>query len=125
MNSLCILINLHLKSNNLSRNNLAQLLGYKNIPEGLRNLEAYCLTLKDTNNIAKKLPEVLNISANEFENAVFDVQSKIDDKNKNTFLQKIQIIPSSRISAPIFTLAMFPSLLNITPVGVKQVVAFS
>lgn len=111
-NALTVLVNRTLKKNEITRSQLAKLLGYKNIPKALRNLDQYFLTLNDTNNISCKLPEVLNIPAYEFENAVYDVQSKIELKARRTFLSSIQIIPSSRPS-PIFVVAMVPSLLNI------------
>ena len=112
MNALAILVTQYLSKNNLSINQLAQSLGNKNIPKALRNLDQYYLTLNDTNNISKKLPEVLNIPAYEFENAVYDVQSKQELKARSLFSPSIQIIPSSRPS-PIFVVAMVPSLLNI------------
>jgi len=113
MNALTTLVTKYLKKNQLTRSQLAQLLDYKNIPKGLRSLDEYCLTLKDTNNISHKLKKVLNIPDPEFENTVNQVQSKIELKKRNTFLPSIQIIPSSRPSAPIFVLAMMPSLMNI------------
>jgi len=113
MNALTTLVTKYLKSNNLTCSQLAQSAGYSNINKGLRSLEQYCLTLKDTNNISHKLKKILNIPDPEFENTVNQVQSKIELKKRGTFLPSIQIIPSSRPSVPIFVLAMVPSLMNI------------
>ena len=112
MNALAILVAQYLKLNNLSRNQLAQLLGYKNIPKCLRNLDIFLNTLLDRNQISVKLQKVLNIPAPEYTKAISQVQSKLELKARSLFSPSIQIIPSSRPS-PIFVVAMVPSLLNI------------
>ena len=112
MNALTLLVSQSLSKNNLSRKQLAQKLGYSNISKGLRSLDQYCLTLLDKNEISSTLPKALNIPAYKFENAVFDVSSKLELKARSLFSPSIQITPSSR-PTPIFAVAMFPSLMNI------------
>jgi len=112
MNTLTVLVTKYLSKNNLSRNQLAQLLGYSNISKGLRNLDQYCLTLLDKNQIALKLPKVLNISKPEFKRAVLGAQLELDAKARSKFKKSLQVIPKKR-SSPIFAVAMFPQILNI------------
>ena len=114
---LSVLINRYISKNNLSRNKLAQSLGYKNISKGLRNLNKYCLTLKDTNNISKKLSEILNIP--EFENAVYDVQSKIELKARSQFKPLVQVILSRRPS-PLFVASFCPQLWHVEIPDIKN-----
>ena len=68
MNTISVLINQYISKNNTSRSKLVQSLGYKNISKGLRNLDLFCNTLLDKNQISVKLPEVLNIPDAEYSN---------------------------------------------------------
>ena len=77
MNTLRNLISRYLKSNNISRNKLAQLLGYSNISKALRNLDLFCNTLTDKNDISSKLQKVLNIPEPEYRKAINQVSDKI------------------------------------------------
>jgi len=112
MNDLTILVTKYLSINNLSRNQLAQLLGYSNVSKGLRNLDQYCSILIDKNQISTKLPIVLNIPQLEYSKAVNQVQSDLENKERSKFKPSLQVVPKSRPS-PIFAVAMFPRLLNI------------
>ena len=112
MNALTILVTQYLSKNNLSRNQLAQKLGYSNISKALRNLDQYCLTLIDKNQFSSKLQKVLNIPDLEYQKAVNQVQSDLENKARLKFKSSLQVIPKSQPS-PIFTVAMFPQILNI------------
>ena len=96
MSTLTNLVNQYIKKNQLSRKQLAQLLGYKNISKGLRNLDNFIVTLIDINQICSKIPKALNIPEQDYINAINEVRDSISNKEREKFEPSIHIIPSSR-----------------------------
>ena len=113
MNPLKLAIERKLKSRGMTRGELAQRMGYRNIPKGLRRLDDFVEHLSHREELLPALEKILGDREGELREAATLQERRLLDAKKRRFKPWLQIIPSSRPS-PIFVAALCPGLLNLS-----------
>jgi hypothetical protein len=112
MNALRVLVEKYLAVNDISRNALAGMLGYRNISKGLRVVDRYLDTLNERNDMGGRLQRILEIPAVEWSAAIENVHAAFEEEARASFRPQIQVIPSFR-PTPLFVAALASGLLEV------------
>ncbi len=111
MNPLKHAIERKLESLGMTREALAQRMGYRNIPKGLRRLDDFIEHLSHRETLLPVLESILADREGELREAATLHARQLLEEQKRRFKPWLQIIPSSRPS-PLFVAALCPGLLN-------------
>ena len=110
MNALRTLVSHQLIAKDLSKHQLASIIGYTNINKGLRVIDNFLNTLTDSNGISSKLRLALDIPSNDYELAIEHVKHTLHERAKQAFRPSVQVILSGRPS-PIFAACFFTGFI--------------
>lgn len=116
MNPLQRLVHEAIRSQGMTRAELARRMGYTNISKGLRRLDALLYDLEGSDRLLPLLQKALSLPDAQLKVAVSQLQEKRIAEERARFKPIIQVIPATTPS-PIFVAALVPRLLNIPVPG--------
>jgi hypothetical protein len=101
-----------LKTRGMSRQELVQRMGYRNISKGLRRLNELLSGLSEYPQLLPRIEQALNLPDKRFWQAAAELNALLIAEERRDFKPRIQVIPTVT-PRPVFVAAMCPYLLNI------------
>lgn len=111
-NPLQRLINQHIQAGNISKSDLVQKIGYRNVTKGLRRLDEFAESLEGSVFIRDGLADILNIGFSELVQVLADTSEAIRHGREKSFHPFINVT-LDKAPRPIFVTAATPYVLEI------------